>query len=80
MPMELRILTPQGELYRGDAERVSLPGVAGRFTVLPRHAALLTALAAGDIRYSADGKETSVPIRNGFAEIVHDRVSVCAEQ
>lgn len=77
--MELIILTPAGEYYRGGADRVSLPGVAGRFTVLPGHAALMTALEAGEIRYMAAGAEAVVAVKSGFVEINRNRVSVCAE-
>lgn len=78
--MELIILTPSGEYYRGEADRVSLPGMAGRFTVLPGHAALMTALEAGEIRYVAAGIEAAVTVKSGFVEIDRNRVSVCAER
>lgn len=77
--MELLILTPAGEYYRGEADRVSLPGIEGRFTVLPGHAALMTAMEAGEVRYQSAGNEVAVAVKSGFVEINRNRVSVCAE-
>jgi F-type H+-transporting ATPase subunit epsilon len=49
------------------------------FTVLPGHAALVTALVAGDIRYVEDGAEKRLPIREGFVEVRDNQVKVCVE-
>ena len=55
MTIRLHILSPEGSLVRADVSLVSLPGMLSPFTVLPGHAALVTALVAGDIRYVEDG-------------------------
>lgn len=78
--MELIILTPHGEAFRGEVQSVTLPGVAGRFTVLAHHAPLITALNAGKISYQTAEGRNELSIRNGFAEVNHNVVSVCVEQ
>ena len=64
---------------RADVSLVSLPGMLSPFTVLPGHAALVTALVAGDIRYVEDGTEKRIPVKEGFAEVKDDTVTVCVE-
>lgn len=75
----LHILSPEGTLVKTTVELVSLPGMLSPFTVLKDHAAMVTALAAGDIRYVADGKEEHFSIKEGFAEVKDNTVIVCVE-
>ena len=79
MSIALHILSPEGTLVKADVELVTLPGMLAPFTVLPGHDKLMSALVKGDIRYVADGKEVLFPIRQGFAEVRDDTVTVCAE-
>ena len=44
---KLEILTPNGEIYNGEAVSVILPGEEGEFGVLAGHASLTTLLEAG---------------------------------
>ena len=79
MTIKLHILSPEGSLVRADVSLVSLPGMLSPFTVLPGHAALVTALVPGDIRYVEDGTEKHLHIREGFAEVKDNTVTVCVE-
>ena len=40
--MKLEIISPDKLVYSGEVDSVNLPGTAGKFTVLPRHAALIS--------------------------------------
>ena len=77
--MDMTIATPEGIVFEGKVESAKFPGASGAFTVLPRHAALISALTAGKITYTQEGKLTEVVIRGGFVEINKDRLSVCVE-
>lgn len=77
--MDMTIATPEGIVFEGKVESAKFPGASGAFTVLPRHAALISALTAGKITYTQEGKLTEVIIRGGFVEIKKDRLSVCVE-
>ena len=79
MSIQLHILSPEGTLVQADVSLVSLPGIVSPFTVLPGHAALVTALVKGDIRYVEDGTEKRLPIREGFVEVRDNKVKVCVE-
>ena len=79
MSIQLHILSPEGTLVEADVSLVSLPGIVSPFTVLPGHAALVTALVKGDIRYVEDGNEKRLPIREGFVEVRDNKVKVCVE-
>jgi F-type H+-transporting ATPase subunit epsilon len=78
--LTLTVASPEGIRYEGEAEKVTLPGAKGSFTLLPRHAALISSLSAGTLRYVVQGQEYEIPIAGGFAEVNHDVVSVCIEE
>lgn len=78
--MKLEILSPQKVIYSGSAEAVTLPGTQGRFTVLDHHAPLIAALGKGKLAYRAQGRETELWIRGGFAEVRKNALAVCVEQ
>ena len=75
----LHILSPEGSLVRAQVSLVSLPGMLSPFTVLPGHAALVTALVEGDVRYVEAGAEKHLHIGEGFAEVKDNTVTVCVE-
>ena len=77
--IKLHILSPEGTLVKTTVELVTLPGLLAPFTVLPGHAALVTALEAGDVRYVENGAEKHMQIKEGFAEVRDNQVNVCVE-
>jgi len=80
MSIALHILSPEGTLVQAQVSLVTLPGVVAPFTVLQDHAALVTALVKGDIRYvEEDGTEKLLPIREGFVEVGNNQVKACVE-
>ncbi len=77
--MLLTIVTPSETVCNTEVESVTLPSVEGSFTVLHSHAPIIAQLTAGEIIYSAQGKEERLDIRSGFARVLHDNVEVCVE-
>ncbi|MDD4589443.1 MAG: ATP synthase F1 subunit epsilon [Parabacteroides sp.] len=78
--LNLVIVAPEKVIFEGDVESLDLPGIKGQFTVLPMHAALITSLSQGKIRFVNGGETTELLIKSGFVEIRKDKVSVCIEQ
>lgn len=76
--LQLTIISPEEELFRGEVRRVTLPGAKGSFTILPRHAPVVSSLNAGQLSYvKADGTEENREINGGFVEMNNNEVSVC---
>lgn len=48
--MQLEIITPEKEIFKGEAEAVQFPGLDGSFQVLNNHAPVISALAEGDVK------------------------------
>lgn len=75
--MTLRIISPVDIVFEGQADAVTLPGTMGSFTVLPRHAALISTLVKGDIVYRIGEDEHRVYTDGGLVDVLNDVVSVC---
>ncbi|MBQ8443079.1 MAG: ATP synthase F1 subunit epsilon [Bacteroides sp.] len=77
--MDMTIATPEGIIFEGQVESVKFPGASGAFTVLPRHAALISALTSGKITYNQKGESMEIAIQSGFVEVNKNQISVCVE-
>jgi F-type H+-transporting ATPase subunit epsilon len=79
--MNLEILTPEKKLYSGNVYGVQLPGIAGLFEVLERHAPLVSALKAGRLKVLKDrnNQVTFFDIQSGFVEVINNNVTVLVE-
>jgi F-type H+-transporting ATPase subunit epsilon len=74
------IVSPEGQLFAGEASMVFVPAVDGEIGVASRHAPLLTTLKAGEVRIHAEGQEEqSFWIGGGALEIQPHVVSVLAD-
>ena len=51
---DVALVTPEGEVFRGEAEMLVVPGAAGEIGVLARHAPLVATLKAGSTRVYRD--------------------------
>jgi len=56
------------------------PGIAGELGILPKHAPLLSALKAGELRIKrGDGEIDEVFVSGGFMEVQPDMITVLAD-
>lgn len=78
--IELEIVTPDGLVFSGKVDGVTIPGIAGYLGILPGHAPLVTELQIGVITCLVDGSENRLFCAWGFAEILGNRVSILADQ
>jgi F-type H+-transporting ATPase subunit epsilon len=76
--IELQIVTPDRNFVQEQVDEVQIPGAAGYFGVLPGHAPLLAALAAGELWYRKGQEKTYLSIAFGFAEVLPERVTILA--
>jgi len=77
---KLEILTPNGEIYNGEAVSVILPGEEGEFGVLAGHASLTTLLEAGVVDVEHEDKSVeSILINWGVVQVDEEKVIVLVE-
>jgi F-type H+-transporting ATPase subunit epsilon len=78
--MNLVVLTPGKEIYKGEVNSVKVPGVSGQFEVLNGHAAIVSSLGEGLVRLKeSNGKEILFNIKSGFIEVLKNEVSLLVQ-
>jgi len=76
----LEILTPNGEIYNGQAVSVVLPGEEGEFGVLAKHASLTTLLTTGVIDVEKEDKSVEAIVINwGVVQVDEEKVIILVE-
>lgn len=75
--MTLEIISASEITFKGEVESVTLPGKLGSFTVLRNHAALISVLVAGDVKYTEKGETHTIAIQGGIADVNNNVISVC---
>ena len=86
----LKIISPEKLIYSGDVAEVTLPNSIGPFTILPRHAPIISSLIGGYISFvpinkdeidtklfDTDGDKCKIKIADGFVEMSEDNVTIC---
>jgi F-type H+-transporting ATPase subunit epsilon len=75
----LEIITPERVMVAQEADMVEAPGTLGEFGVLPGHAALLTTLEIGEIRFMSGGTTRRMATSGGFAEVSDNKITLLVD-
>ena len=77
---KFELVSPERLLVSAEVEQVLVPGSEGDFTILARHAPLLTSLRPGLLEIVSSGTERRrYFVRGGFAEVGPQGLTVLAE-
>ena len=66
-------------LHETDVDMVIAPGADGTLGILPKHAPLISTLAAGELRVKKGGREESIIVFGGFIEVTPEKVTILAD-
>jgi F-type H+-transporting ATPase subunit epsilon len=69
MPLDVHVVTPEREIWSGEAAMVIARGVEGEVGILPQHAPLLIRLAVGPLRNRMDGTQEAAVVDGGFLHV-----------
>src|SRR5258708_21863104 len=72
-------VTGEREIYNGEADMVVARGTEGVLGILPRHAALLTTLAIGEMRIKLGDAQVPLFVAGGFLVVRNNVVTVLAD-
>lgn len=79
MPLRLEIVTAERVLFEGDVDGVVAPGAEGELGILPKHAALMSLLHPGELRFRQGADQQHMALTGGYIEVSGDRVTVLAD-
>ncbi|HEY2956606.1 MAG TPA: F0F1 ATP synthase subunit epsilon [Actinomycetota bacterium] len=81
--LEVHLVTPEREVWAGEAGFVVARAVDGDIGILPGHTPLLAALTVGRVLIDGDGGRTAAAVDGGFLHVAHEddttRVDILAE-
>lgn len=77
--MNVEIITPDKELFNGDATSLVVPGSDGLLGILNSHAPLISSLKKGVVKLTTDGGEQTFDIKGGVVEVLNNKVMILAE-
>ncbi len=81
MAMRVAVVSPEQEVWSGEAEMVSARTLDGEIGVLEGHVPLLGVLAdSGEVRIKTGGSEVVAKVSGGFLSVTHTGVSILAER
>jgi F-type H+-transporting ATPase subunit epsilon len=67
--IEVRVVTPEREIWAGEAQMVIARGVEGEVGILAGHAPLLIRLAIGPLRIRRPGRDEVAIVDGGFLHV-----------
>jgi F-type H+-transporting ATPase subunit epsilon len=77
----VRVLTPEGSVFRGNAAMVVAASVLGEVGILPRHAPLIAFLKPGETRIKTlDDEWIYIATTEGYLSVEEDELLVLVEQ
>lgn len=79
MKLTVDILTPQAQIFSGEADEVLVPTVKGELGILPNHVSLLTQLLPGELQVKNGSKTESIAIMGGYLEVNANKVNVLGD-
>jgi F-type H+-transporting ATPase subunit epsilon len=78
MPLQVSVVTPERELWTGEASFVVARAAGGEIGVLPGHAPFLGALHHATLKIEHADGVSLFAVHGGFVEVYEDRVTVLA--
>jgi F-type H+-transporting ATPase subunit epsilon len=80
MPLTLQIITPERVVFEEEnVDSLTVPGADGELTILPQHAALMTALKPGPVVMRRGAEEIDLALSGGFMDVRNDKVILLAD-
>ena len=77
---DIEIVTPEKEIYRGQASEMVLPASDGLMGILPNHAPIVAALDVGRVTVTrVDGGKDELMISDGFLEMADNQARILAD-
>lgn len=77
--MNLKIITPERQIFEGEADLVQLPGSDGLFEILKNHAPMIASLGKGKVKIGNNDEYQYFEINGGVAEVLNNEILVLAE-
>ena len=79
MPLHLKIVTPEKQIFDEEVSQVNVSTADGQLGILPNHVNLMAKLAPGELVIKRGGKEESLAIGTGFLQMAGNTLTVMTD-
>ena len=78
--INLEIITPSKQAFKGQVKNISVPGTSGSFQVLYNHAPLLSSFEIGKVKLmDLEDKEIEFATGGGTVEVIDNKILILAD-
>jgi F-type H+-transporting ATPase subunit epsilon len=77
--MKVYFVSPEGEVYNGEADLVIAPAGDGQIGIMQGHQPILTSLKSGDIKIKTANDEKIVAVTGGFLSVYDNDIEIAAD-
>lgn len=77
--MEIKVLTPDKEIFKGDGTQVKLPGTDGGMEILKDHAPLISTLGNGVLSINTINGTKNFTVDGGVIEVANNKITILVE-
>ncbi len=77
--MKVSVVSPEAEMYSGEAHMVFIRGAIGELGIAPGHLQLLTTIKPGPLRLLHGDQEELLYVSGGILEIQPDAITILAD-
>lgn len=77
--LNLKIVTPEKEIFSGEVDMVTLPSSEGELGILPHHANLMAKLVPGELQIKKSGKTEVMAIGAGFLQVSDNTLTILTD-
>ncbi|GAB5539727.1 MAG: hypothetical protein Salg2KO_18300 [Salibacteraceae bacterium] len=77
--MKVVIISPDKQIFEGNADSLRLPGKDGSFGILNNHAPIIASLQEGVVTVKHEGNTQEFDINGGVVEVQKNKVIVLSE-
>lgn len=77
--IKIMVVTPEGKVFEGDVDFISVPAKSGSMGILPRHVPIIAQLKTGILKLVNEGKPVYIGVCRGYFELLNSRAYVLTE-
>jgi ATP synthase F1 epsilon subunit len=77
--IKITVVTPEGKIFEGDVDFISVPAKSGSMGILPRHVPIIAQLKTGILKLVSEGKPVFIGVCRGYFELLDSRAYVLTE-
>jgi F-type H+-transporting ATPase subunit epsilon len=78
--IKITVVTPEGKVFEGDVDFISVPAKSGSMGILPRHIPIIAQLKIGILKLVSEGKVVYIGVCRGYFELLDSRAYVLTER